>query len=254
MATLTGPISTATGAPYTGAAYFVSHPNVARLTAAGLLAADTVRAEVVAGALTLVMGAGTYAVGLVGTQPFFIEVPDDAGTYALHTLVVAGTSPVPTIEMGIPRGGNVGDIFRKTGPADFAAGWVPPAEVESGGVTSVNERSGAVTLTKSDVGLGNADNTSDADKPVSTATATALSGKADTSHTHAEGDVTGLTAALAAKAALASPALTGTPTAPTALADTNTTQIATTAFAKGEADAAQAAAIAASAPVSHTHA
>jgi hypothetical protein len=36
--------------------------------------------------------------------------------------------------------------------------------------------------------------------------------------------------------------LTGTPTAPTAAADTNTTQIATTAFAKAEADAAQAAA------------
>ena len=36
--------------------------------------------------------------------------------------------------------------------------------------------------------------------------------------------------------------MTGTPTAPTAAADTNTTQIATTAFAKAEADAAQAAA------------
>lgn len=39
-----------------------------------------------------------------------------------------------------------------------------------------------------------------------------------------------LTAALADKAPLASPALTGTPTAPTAAGGTNTTQIATTAF------------------------
>lgn len=39
-----------------------------------------------------------------------------------------------------------------------------------------------------------------------------------------------MNAALAAKAPLASPALTGTPTAPTATAGTNTTQIATTAF------------------------
>ena len=53
---------------------------------------------------------------------------------------------------------------------------------------------------------------------------------------------TTMTSALATKAPLASPSLTGTPTAPTAAADTNTTQIATTAFAKGEADAAQAAA------------
>jgi len=63
-------------------------------------------------------------------------------------------------------------------------------------------------ITKSDVGLANVDNTSDANKPVSTATQTALD----------------------LKAPLASPDLTGTPTAPTATAGTNTTQIATTAF------------------------
>jgi hypothetical protein len=45
------------------------------------------------------------------------------------------------------------------------------------GVTSVNTRTGEVTLIKSDVGLGNVDNTSDANKPISTATQTALNGK-----------------------------------------------------------------------------
>ena len=54
--------------------------------------------------------------------------------------------------------------------------------------------------------------------------------------------LTTITTALATKAPLISPALTGIPTAPTAEADTSTTQIATTAFAKAEADAAQAAA------------
>lgn len=57
----------------------------------------------------------------------------------------------------------------------------------SGGVTSVNTRFGAVTLTKSDVGLGNVanidlsnvNNTSDANKPVSTAQQTALDLKAN---------------------------------------------------------------------------
>lgn len=56
------------------------------------------------------------------------------------------------------------------------------------------------------------------------------------------------TTALTLKAPLASPSLTGTPTAPTAAVDTNTTQVATTAYAKKEADDAQAAAIAASQP------
>lgn len=49
-------------------------------------------------------------------------------------------------------------------------------------------------------------------------------------HTHATSDVTGLDAALAAKAPLASPTLTGTPTAPTATEGNSSTQIATTAF------------------------
>ncbi|HMT13143.1 MAG TPA: hypothetical protein PKE19_00195 [Aestuariivirga sp.] len=70
------------------------------------------------------------------------------------------------------------------------------------------------SVTKAQVGLGNVDNTADADKPVSTAAATAL----------------------ATKAPLISPNLTGTPTAPTAAAGTNTTQLATTAFVKKAVD------------------
>ena len=129
-------------------------------------------------------------------------------------------------------------------------------------------------LVKGDVGLGNVDNTSDANKPVSTATQTALDLKiasATAASTYAPlasptftGTVAGVTkthvglgnvdntadadkpvstatqTALDAKAPLASPALTGTPTAPTATAGTNTTQVATTAYA----DAAVAALVA----------
>lgn len=66
-------------------------------------------------------------------------------------------------------------------------------------VTSVAGREGDIVLTKSDVGLANVDNTSDAAKPVSTATQTALDGKANAVHNHAQSDVTGLVDALAAK-------------------------------------------------------
>lgn len=75
--------------------------------------------------------------------------------------------------------------------------------------------------TKASVGLPNVDDTSDADKPVSTAQQTALDLKAN----------------------LASPTLTGTPTAPTAATGTNTTQIASTAFVNAEIDSINAAAI-----------
>ena len=60
-------------------------------------------------------------------------------------------------------------------------------------VQSVAGKTGAVTLAKGDVGLGNCDNTSDADKPVSTATQTALDAKqiktvySDTAPTHSAG-------------------------------------------------------------------
>lgn len=47
------------------------------------------------------------------------------------------------------------------------------------GVASVNTRTGAVTLTKADVGLSNVDNTSDANKPVSSAMQAALDLKAN---------------------------------------------------------------------------
>jgi hypothetical protein len=86
------------------------------------------------------------------------------------------------------------------------AGIEAGAEVNT--VNSVAGKTGTVTLAKADVGLGNVDNTSDLNKPISTATQTALD----------------------LKAPLASPELSGVPTAPTANAGTNTTQLATTAF------------------------
>jgi hypothetical protein len=68
-------------------------------------------------------------------------------------------------------------------------------------VQSVAGKTGAVTLAKSDVGLGEVDNTTDLAKPISTATQTALDGKANSSHTHVIGDVTNLQTALDGKAA-----------------------------------------------------
>jgi hypothetical protein len=47
-------------------------------------------------------------------------------------------------------------------------------EISSSPVVSVNTETGAVVLDKADIGLGNVDNTSDADKPISDATQEAL--------------------------------------------------------------------------------
>ena len=52
------------------------------------------------------------------------------------------------------------------------------------------------TYTANEIGLGNVDNTADIDKPISTATQTALDGKADTGHTHTVSDITDMPAYL----------------------------------------------------------
>ena len=117
------------------------------------------------------------------------------------------------------------------------------------------------SVTKSQVGLSNVDNTSDLSKPISTATQTALNAKENsitsgTTSQYWRGDKTfqtldknavGLgnvdntsdankplssaaTTALNLKANLSSPALTGTPTAPTQSPGDNSTKIATTQY------------------------
>lgn len=75
-------------------------------------------------------------------------------------------------------------------------------------VSSVAGKTGVVLLDKSDVGLSNVDNTSDLNKPVSTAQQAALDLKAD----------------------LAGAAFTGVVTAPTPALSDDTTKVATTAF------------------------
>lgn len=74
--------------------------------------------------------------------------------------------------------------------------------------------------------------------PAGTTAWSEITGKPDafppSAHTHAISDVVSLQTTLNLKAPLASPALTGIPTAPTAATTTNTTQLATTQFVQQE--------------------
>lgn len=77
----------------------------------------------------------------------------------------------------------VGDWLLSTGNA-----WAKVDNTDA--VSSVNGKTGAVVLDKSDIGLGNVDNTSDLNKPISTATQNALNLKANASdiYTQAQTD------------------------------------------------------------------
>lgn len=125
-----------------------------------------------------------------------------------------------SLKTNVVTAGSIQDGTISEAKLDAAA----QAKLNSGGtagVTTVNTRSGAVTLTAADVGLANVDNTSDANKPVSSATQAALNSKADSSaltsglagkansgHTHTSADITNLTEAT--KDTLASTLVAGT--------------------------------------------
>lgn len=187
------------------------------------------KGRVVSGQTTLsitdIEGLGTAASKDTGTTSGTIPILGANGklnTSVLPAIAISDTFVVATEVAMLALTAEVGDIairtdlnksfILKADGASTLANWqelLTPTDA----VTSVAGKTGVVTLVKSDVGLNNVDNTSDANKPISTATATAL----------------------AEKAPLASPTFTGTPKATTAAADTNTTQIATTAFVIGQA-------------------
>ncbi len=94
--------------------------------------------------------------------------------YTGSTRVLTSSTGTDVTLPEVSAGGDSGFLTGadKTKLDGIAAG----AEVNT--VDSVAGKTGAVSLVKGDVGLGNVDNTSDANKPISTATQTALAGKA----------------------------------------------------------------------------
>jgi hypothetical protein len=220
------------------------------LTAADAAAART---AIGAGTSNLVIGT-TGTTAMAGNKTFsFAEITGQLGTAQLPALAINDVFPVTSQTEMLGLTAQRGDmairsdtgktyVLSTDSPATLAD-WLELAA--TGVVTSVAGRTGAVVLTKSDVGLSNVDNTSDANKPVSTAQQTALNAKEGTiaAGTTAQvwrGDKTWVTAdktlvglgnvdntsdankpvssatqtALNAKANLASPTFTGTVTLP----------------------------------------
>lgn len=132
-----------------------------------------------------------------------------------------------------PRGKSAYEIAVEHGFVGTEQEWIDSLSAGNA-VSSVNGQTGAVVLTKSDVGLGSVDNTTDLAKPISTATQTALDLKAPIANPTFTGTVGGITktmvglgnvdntsdvnkpissatqAALNLKAPLANPTFTGT--------------------------------------------
>lgn len=155
--------------------------------------------------LSKISDVGTAASKNTGTASGNVPILDANGkldTTILPAIAITDTFVVATESAMLALTAEVGDVavrtdlnkcyILKTAGASTLANWqllLTPTDA----VTSVAGKTGVVTLTSADVGLGNVTNESKSTM-------------------------------------FTSPALTGTPTSPTATAGTNTTQIATTAF------------------------
>lgn len=174
----------------------------------------------------LVTAVSTAALGSMATQAANSVAVTGGAISATAITLVGAPDPVPTVE-GLMEWGTedsklrIGDgagtkVFT---PDDLEATLLNKEMGEGctwGGaaVLVANGGTGATTAgdARTNLGLGNVNDTSDANKPVSDAQQVSLNLKAD----------------------LASPVFTGTPAAPTATAGTDTTQVATTAHVFAE--------------------
>lgn len=211
-----------------------------------LTAADAAAARTAIGAGTSNLAIGTSgSTAMVGNKTFaFSEITGILGTSQLPPLAINETFAPANQAAMLALTAERGDVAIRvdtgktyilaTDSPSTLADWKQITAV--GDVTSVAGRTGVVVLTKTDVGLASVDNTTDAAKPVSTATQTALDLKAPLASPAFTGTPTGITkthvglnlvdntsdaakpvstaqqTALNLKANLASPAFTGTPT------------------------------------------
>lgn len=155
------------------------------LTAASAAAA---RSAIGAGTSDLVLGSTGTTAKAGNWFPSFSEVTGTLGTNQLPPLAINDTFVVASQAAMLALTAQRGDIAIRTDTSDtFVLASDSPATladwkeiVANGQVISVAGKTGAVSLVKADVGLSNVDNTSDAAKPVSTATQSALNAKENT--------------------------------------------------------------------------
>jgi len=138
------------------------------------------------------------------------------GNYPPVTSVAGKTDDVTLNkgDVGLGNVDNVADSSKPVSTAQATADALVASNASTALATHTGNTSNPHSVTKTQVGLGSADNTSDVGKPVSTAQQTALDLKAN----------------------LASPTFTGTPAAPTLTSSDSSTKLATTAFVHTYAD------------------
>jgi hypothetical protein len=113
------------------------------------------------------------------------QISDVVSSLSTHTTNVNNPHSVTKTQVGLGNCDNTSDLNKPISTATQTALDTKQATISAGTIAQYYRGDKAwATLDKSAVDLGNVDNTSDANKPISTATQTALDGKAASSHTH----------------------------------------------------------------------
>ena len=184
------------GHPAAGRVIYVKNAIIAKTATGAVVYSETFKVTASsAGIFTIVLGKGTYAGGVSSIAnidwsngPFFLNLKiaveptiPNASWNVNNEYVDMGTSQFWSVPYAL-YAGNVKGADGKLNTSDTAAMLKPyftsinlKANIESPTFTGTVKG-----ITKAMVGLANADNTSDIDKPVSTATQTALDVKANT--------------------------------------------------------------------------
>jgi len=140
---------------------------------------------IVTGSTGVVSAGGTGSVLLISGGPIVSVMMTNLAVAAANSAAAASASEVNAL--GSANSAAAKALEAESSAASAAASAVIAA---SAPVTSVAGKTGDVTLGKSDVGLGNVNNTSDSAKPVSTAMQAALNAKASLTGATFTGTVT----------------------------------------------------------------
>lgn len=132
---------------------------------------------------------------LTGASGQFVGFDSGGNATAVAAPTAASIGAVPTSRTvnGKALSANISLTAADVG-ADAAGA---ASGVQANLTAHINNKSNPHGVTKAQVGLGNVDNTSDANKPISTATQNALNGKANTSHNHSAANITSGTLSVA---------------------------------------------------------
>ena len=209
-------------------------------------------------------GAAAYTVLVNHTSALTFdpgETSTDGDYYGLFVEMPAGTLPAAGnersilmklsgddydtawVDAAVPHLGDAGQVLRKISAANYDFAWADSILDTLTDVEITAPTDGQVLTFVDDTDEGHWENGSFSVAaedvtfvpPDTDFVATDVQAALEELHTSVSAiDPAAITASLALKANIASPTLTGVPAAPTAAADTNTTQIATTAYVQAE--------------------